>query len=167
MGTNSPDLRAFKARNGKMITWQGLADYAIFPQGTMLYYQKVLALDPSAADFYRQFYSPGVGHCGGGTGVVPIDAIGQLRAWVENGTAPDSLMAASEYPVNATTSYPANGTNVRFMNLCPWPQVNVYDGTGDPALAESYVCVNGSGWQHFPGPKGTEFEHCLGQPGWY
>lgn len=98
---------------------------------------------------------------------MPIDAIGQLRAWVENGTAPASLMAGSEFPVNATTSFPANGTNVRFLDLCPWPEVNVYDGTGDPALAGSYLCVNGSGWQHFPGPRGREFEHCLGQPGWY
>ena len=51
-----------------MITWQGLADSIINPQGTMLYYQKVAALDPEVQDFYTQFYSPGVGHCGGGTG---------------------------------------------------------------------------------------------------
>lgn len=48
-----------------MITWQGLADNLINPQGTMLYYSKVAALDPEVHDFYRQFYSPGIGHCGG------------------------------------------------------------------------------------------------------
>jgi len=59
IGDASPDLRPFKRHGGKMITWQGLADGTINPQGTQLYYQKVMALDPSAADFYRQFYSAG------------------------------------------------------------------------------------------------------------
>ena len=80
IGTGSLDLDRFNDRGGKIITWHGLADPIIPPQGTMFYYQKVLARDPSAADFYRQFYSPGVGHCSGGTGVLPINALDQLRA---------------------------------------------------------------------------------------
>lgn len=132
LGTMSPDLHPFKSAGGKMISWQGLADNLINPQGNMLYYDKILALDPTSHDFYRQFYSPGVGHCGGGTGVLPLDAIGALRAWVENGTAPATLAAGSvilttarsetlltlyrsEYPVNASSAYPINGTNVRFQ----------------------------------------------------
>jgi feruloyl esterase len=43
-------------------------DELIMPQGTMFYYQKVKALDSAVQDFYRQYYSPEVGHCGGGTG---------------------------------------------------------------------------------------------------
>lgn len=136
------------------------------PQGTMLYYQKLLALDPSAADFYRMFFSPGVGHCRGGTGVRPQDPIGQLRAWVENGTAPAHLEAASKYPVNAPTDYVHNDTNVRSLGLCPYPQVNIWKGDCDPALASSWACVGGTGWESFPGPTGNNYS-CFGGPGWY
>ena len=135
MGTYSPDLAEFKNAGGKMITWQGLQDQIIMPQGNMLYYEKVLALDPTAHDFYRQFYSPGVGHCGGGTGVIPIDPIGTLRAWVENGTAPDALSAASEYPVNASSAYVTNGMNVRFQVVSPL--ILMLSSSSADAVAES------------------------------
>lgn len=152
IGTGSPDLDRFNSRGGKIITWHGLADPIIPPQGTMFYYQKVLALDPSAADFYRQFYSPGVGHCSGGTGVIPTKALDQLRAWVENGTVPETLHPASPYPANASSSFSVNpGENVRFLDLCPWPAVEVYNGQGDPALAESWGCVGGNNWMSFLG----------------
>ncbi|KAF3766978.1 tannase and feruloyl esterase [Cryphonectria parasitica EP155] len=154
MGSASPDLAPFKRHGGKIITWQGLADGTINPQGTMFYYQKILAIDPSAANFYRQFYSPGVGHCGSGTGVIPTDAIGQLRAWVENGTAPDVLHAASTYPVNA------------FLDLCPWPSVNRYKGSGDPAEAASWECASGTGWVEFSGLHPENYS-VVGGPGWY
>ncbi|KYG40161.1 hypothetical protein M433DRAFT_537347 [Acidomyces richmondensis BFW] len=113
----------------------------------MINHQKVLAIDPSVHDFYCQFYSLGIGHCGGGTGVVPMSPIGQLRAWVENGTAPEYLYSGNPYAVNASSSETVNGTNVRFMNLCPYPLVNKYKGNGDPAMASSYECaLNKDGW---------------------
>lgn len=149
-----------------MITWQGLADQLIMPSGTQLYYKKVLALDPSAHDFYRQFFSPGVGHCGGGTGVMPIDPIGQLRAWVENGTAPETLHAGSVYPVNASTAAVVGDENVKFVDLCPYPQVSKYKGSGNPALASSYACAADDGWLNFGGPSGSNYS-CVGGPGWY
>ncbi|KAF2492857.1 tannase and feruloyl esterase [Lophium mytilinum] len=164
-GTYSPNLRAFKRAGGKLLTWQGLADNLINPQGTMLYYEKVLALDPTAHTFYRQFYSPGVGHCGGGTGVTPLNAIGALRAWVENGTAPATLSAASEYPVGASSAFVTNGTNVRFLELCPYPMVNKYV-SGDLNLATSYECARDMGFELFGGPSGTNCSYING-PGWY
>jgi hypothetical protein len=165
MGSFSPDLRAFAHRGGKIITWQGLADNYIMPQGNMLYYQKVLAIDPHAQDYYRQFYSPGVGHCGGGTGVQPIDALGQLRAWVENCTAPESLHAASMYPVNAASNIVTSGANVRFEDLCAYPMVNKYNGKGDPALASSYECKPEGGWLGFQ-ELGNATCSCVGATGW-
>lgn len=166
IGSADPDLYAFNAAGGKIITWQGLADNLINPQGNQLYYQKIAALHPGVQNFYRQFYSPGIGHCGGGIGVIPTDPIGQLRKWVENGTAPATLMAASEYPIDAPSSYATNGTNVRFQNLCPYPAVTKYKGTGDTALASSYKCVTGTGWLNFGGPTGSNYTYS-GGPGWY
>lgn len=57
------DFSEFRATGGKMITWRGLADEAIFANGTSNYYQKLLERDPLATGFYRYFEAPGVAHC--------------------------------------------------------------------------------------------------------
>ncbi|MBV9580994.1 MAG: tannase/feruloyl esterase family alpha/beta hydrolase [Chloroflexi bacterium] len=44
MGTDDPDLRAFKQSGGKLIMWHGLADQLIFPQGSIDYYTRVESL---------------------------------------------------------------------------------------------------------------------------
>ncbi|GFG27997.1 hypothetical protein IFM61606_08069 [Aspergillus udagawae] len=127
LATNSPDLTAFKASGGKMITWHGLADEAIPPEGTIAYYQEVLKRDRKTHDFYRFFEAPGVGHCFGGLGPVPNGALDQLIDWVEKGAAPDTLHAE-------------NGSNDTSRNLCPYPLQQVYVG-GDPSKAESFTCT--------------------------
>ncbi|KAH8810592.1 Tannase/feruloyl esterase [Xylogone sp. PMI_703] len=126
IGTDNPDLLAFKKAGGKMITWHGLADQLIYPSGTEDYYQKVEALDPQVRDFYRFFYAPGVQHCGGGAGETPSNPFDAVVNWVEKGTAPDTLAAVS-----------TDGKRTR--NLCPYPLVSVYKG-GDNTKASSFAC---------------------------
>jgi hypothetical protein len=46
LSTNDPDLSAFRAAGGKMITWHGPADNLIFPNGTVQYYEQVTAVGP-------------------------------------------------------------------------------------------------------------------------
>lgn len=130
--TSNPDLSAFRAHGGKIITWQGLADNLIMPNGTMRYYDAVTNASTNVTDFYRLFFSPGVGHCGGGPGPVPVDDLGALVKWVEEGIAPDVLLAASPYPINGTE---------RYQNLCPYPMVSKYNGSGNPDNADAYTCV--------------------------
>ncbi|RDH30293.1 Tannase/feruloyl esterase [Aspergillus welwitschiae] len=77
LGTNDPDLSNFKANGGKIITWHGLADEVIPPNGTIAYYDKVLKNDPKAHDFYCFFEAPGLGHCYGGLGPYPNGAMSQ------------------------------------------------------------------------------------------
>ncbi|KAI9148413.1 putative feruloyl esterase b precursor protein [Paramyrothecium foliicola] len=120
-----PDLSLFRAAGGKMITWHGLADEAIPPNGTIAYYQAVLDLDPAAADFFRFFEAPGAAHCFGGAGPTPNTALDQLKAWVEDDTAPETLAAIS--------------TTGSTRNLCLFPSVQKYIG-GDVTLAASYDC---------------------------
>lgn len=131
LGTADADLSAFKARGGKMLTWQGLADNLIMPNGTMTYYDRVSGQVPDVHEFYRAFFAPGVGHCGGGMGVIPDDILASLTAWVENGTEPQTLPATSQWG------------GVRKMDLCPYPMVSRYKGSGDPTLAESFECGDG------------------------
>ncbi|KAH8200965.1 hypothetical protein TruAng_004903 [Truncatella angustata] len=93
LGAANPDLSAFRRKGGKMISWHGLADDAIPPNGTIAYYEKVLKLDSKAGDFFRVYEAPGVAHCFGGTGPSPDGALDQLISWVENGVAPETLTA--------------------------------------------------------------------------
>lgn len=126
IGTDNPDLSAFKQAGGKMLTWHGLADELIFPKGTEHYYKAVEALDPSVRDFYRFFPAPGVHHCGDGNGPIPVDPLEPVVAWVEKGIAPETIFAKT-----------ADGARSR--NLCPYPLVSVYKG-GDNHDASSYAC---------------------------
>src|SRR5206468_1840394 len=91
ISTNDPDLTDFRDAGGKMITWHGLADELIFPNGTFDYYKRVLDFDPNAADYYRFFPAPGVAHCRGGIGWYPGDSFQSLVDWVENDIVPGTL----------------------------------------------------------------------------
>lgn len=126
IGTNNPDLSAFKQAGGKLVTWHGLADQLIFPKGTEKYYKEVETLDPSVRDFYRLFFAPGVQHCQGGNGEIPVDPLELVVNWIEKGVAPETLLGKTE-----------DGSRSR--KLCPYPLVSVYKG-GDSRDASSYAC---------------------------
>lgn len=131
IGTDSPDLTAFRKSGGKLLTWHGIADTLITPAGTVDYRERVEKSTRGPIDsFYRLFLAPGVAHCGSGTGPVPTDALGALVNWVEKGQAPDTLSAA------VTTS---TGTTIT-RNLCHYPQKSYYTGHGDPNLATNHRC---------------------------
>jgi feruloyl esterase len=128
LGTDNPDLSAFRARGGKAIVWHGLADPLIYPQGTIDYYERVqqqLGGAEKANEFIRLFLAPGVGHCGGGAGPPPVGLLDALVKWVEPpGQAPATL---------ATRGRP----------LCAYPLVARYKGSGSKDDAASFVCSAG------------------------
>jgi feruloyl esterase len=128
IGTNDPNLSGFKKAGGKMITWHGTSDQLITPNGTVDYYQRVLAHDANAADYYRVYMAPGVDHCGGGAGAAPTDPLAALLRWVEEGEAPDTLAA------NRTV------LGERWeQELCAYPLVSMYVG-GEASDAASFEC---------------------------
>jgi hypothetical protein len=127
--TSDADLSSFRAAGGKMITWHGLVDPLIFPNGTSEYYEHVLQHDPDARDFYRFFEVPGTLHCSDGPGPFPKDTLGSLVRWVEEGVAPNVLEATSL----------TDGVEIR-RDLCQYPLVSRYNG-GDPTRASSFVCA--------------------------
>ncbi|EXJ86297.1 hypothetical protein A1O1_06667 [Capronia coronata CBS 617.96] len=130
ISANNPDLTDFRNHGGKMITYHGLADQLIPPNGTYNYYERVLQQDPNAADFYRFFPVPGLAHCGGGPGWYPGDAMEALVAWTEKGIVPDTLLARTT---------PTAETPARTIQLCAYPKVLRYVG-GDINIVSSFTC---------------------------
>lgn len=139
INTESPDLSAFKARGGKLLTWHGLADELIMPQGTVNYYTRVAGQMGGLANvqsFYRLYLVPGAGHgTPNGTAnptadvpnFAPTQMYGLLTQWVEKGTAPNDTV----------TLQSAGG---RSAVVCAYPKKAVYQGSGDPKAGTSYTC---------------------------
>jgi feruloyl esterase len=148
----SGDLSAFKARGGKMILFQGLADPIAAPEETGNYLKAVEKAMPGQSDqFVKLFNAPGMSHCGGGAGPNVFgnfrvgfpqqatdptrDLLAAVEQWVENGRVPNQIIA-TKYVGNQPT-----GAVERTAPLCAWPKVSRYNGTGDVNSAASFSCV--------------------------
>ncbi|KAL3454970.1 Tannase/feruloyl esterase [Aspergillus heterothallicus] len=94
-GLDPSDLTDFHDAGGKLLTWVGLSDEAINPLNLLEFYDSAKQLNDDVNDFYRLFTAPGVGHCKGGTGPQPLNALPALVKWVENGIAPETLPTMS------------------------------------------------------------------------
>jgi hypothetical protein len=146
----NPDLRAFERRGGKLIQYAGWADTAIAPENGLNYYRRVEDEMGDVHRFYRVFMVPCMAHCSGGAGVNAFgngtvngptidadhDVLKALERWVEQGVAPDKIVAT-----HFVNNVAAQG--VQFQRpLCPYPQRGTYIGTGDPSQASSFRCVD-------------------------
>jgi len=137
IGTDNPDLTAFRDRGGKAILWHGWADQLITPEGTIDYYTRVqekMGGAKKTSEFARLFLAPGVGHCGGGAGPAPFGELDALLSWVEDGKAPGTVTAARRDQAGAIT---------RSRPLCQYPLMAKYKGTGSTDDAANFVCSTG------------------------
>jgi hypothetical protein len=130
------DLRAFKARGGKILMWHGWADGAIMATSSIGYYEgvsKLMGGRQNTQDFFRLFLIPGVHHGGGGPGLSEFDALSALEGWVEKGQAPDKLIAGR-----------TDDSVIRTRPVYPYPILARYSGKGDPMRADSFIPVDPS-----------------------
>jgi feruloyl esterase len=170
LDATDPDLSRFRARGGRLILYHGWNDAAIPPLQVVEYYQKVRAtLGADQADsFVRLFMVPGMQHCAGGAGP---DAFGQnrpgvnddplhdidaaLERWVEQGIAPEKLIA-TKYKEGAPAA--SAGSVTRTRPLCPYPQVARWTGSGSTDDAANFTCAahyTGRGPTLVPFPRAT------------
>lgn len=107
---------------------------------------------PAVQQYHRLFMLPNVAHCGGGSGPSMIgggtgdppaalrdagtDIVLALARWVEQGVAPDSLVATRL----------TDGAVSRQRPVCVYPKQARYRGTGDINAAASFSC-------ELPGPE--------------
>jgi feruloyl esterase len=96
---NNPDLRAFAARGGKLVIYQGWADQDIPPWSTLDYYQaaeRAAGGYRASQSFSRLYMIPGAYHCliGPDEQTANIaDFLSPLIAWVQHGTPPGAISA--------------------------------------------------------------------------
>lgn len=132
-----PSLRGFVRRGGKLLMYHGWIDQNIAPRNSINYYERVRqkmgeGSHRKTQEFLRLFMVPGMQHCSGGPGPNTFDALGALEQWVEQGIAPDRIVA----------SHATNGVVDRTRPLCPYPQVAVYGGQGSTDEAANFACRN-------------------------
>jgi feruloyl esterase len=152
LNATDPNLRRFQARGGRLLLYHGWSDAAIAASSTVDYYDRVVGEmgQRQTQGSVRLFMVPGMQHCSGGTGP---DLFGQsgaagdadhdirvaLERWVEQGVAPERIIATKR-----ATGPAATGEVVRTWPLCAYPLVARYTGTGSMDNAASFACVNPS-----------------------
>jgi feruloyl esterase len=150
----STDLSDFKQRGNKLIMYHGWADPVIPSQSSINYFNALVRHHGHDDDdvqkasfewddhnnlrktqeFARLFMVPGMYHCLGGPGPNVFDALTPLVKWVEQGVAPETIIATkfvNETPPAVQMTRP----------LCVFPKVAKYKGSGDTNAATNFACV--------------------------
>jgi feruloyl esterase len=144
--SSNADLRPFARRGGRLILYHGWNDSGPSPLNSIRYFEQVQQKVGRDAtdDFFRLFMVPGMYHCRGGPGPnsfgnagdPPVkdarhDVLMALERWVEQGVAPDLIVASTLSDQRVTRTRP----------LCPYPAQARYSGSGDTDRAESFTCI--------------------------
>jgi feruloyl esterase len=142
MNATDPRLGRFLGEHdGKLILWHGWNDAGAPPEPTLDYYNEVVAATfdgdlGAARERARLFMFPGMGHCAGGPGPNTWDPLAPLVAWVEQGVAPDAVVAR----------HLTDGRIDNERRVCAYPQVARYSGPGRGAadrtnwIAQNFEC---------------------------
>lgn len=161
MEATSTNLTKLLSHNGKIIYFHGESDPVFSMYDTVQYYNNLTtAYGPSTPSFARLFLVPGMNHCSGGLHTLDsFDPLTAIVDWVEQGTAPVSMIARNSNTglppadVSSFTVLPVN----RSRPLCPYPQYAAYTGgaDGNPEVAASFTCVapGSSGAAGAPSPR--------------
>src|SRR3984957_2190136 len=129
-----PNMKAFFAHKGKLLMYHGWSDQLIAPMNSINYYSNVvknLGGEKKASDDVLLFMVPGMAHCGGGEGPNDFDKVAAIQQWVEQGKAPETMIA----------SHSDKGTVDRTRPLCVYPKVAKYKGSGSVDDAANFTCA--------------------------
>jgi feruloyl esterase len=135
-----PDLSGLRRSGGKLLIYQGWSDPLIIPQPIMDYYRRAADAAGGLQRLRRDarlFMVPGWGHCWERPANAPddFDPLRELEQWVEEGRAPDYLVARQ---------VAQDGTERRSRPICSYPSTaRLLKGT-DPGRYQSYTCETGS-----------------------
>jgi feruloyl esterase len=142
LNADSTDLSDFKQLGNKLIMYHGWADTVIPSQSSIDYFNALVGQDSRNSDnnlgqtqeYARLFMVPGMFHCSGGPGPNVFDGLTPLVNWVEQGVAPETIIAAkfvADTPPAVEMTRP----------LCVFPNVAKYNGSGNTNVATNFACV--------------------------
>lgn len=141
---NPTSLGTLKRRGAKVMVYHGVSDAIFSINDTQTWYDGLRqANGGDASDFARFYRVPGMGHCSGGPATDQFDMLSKLVAWVEQGQAPDSIVASARGVGNAggvNADLPAGWSATRTRPLCMYPRIARYRGSGDVESADSFRC---------------------------
>lgn len=156
----NPDLSTFNAQGRKLILWHGWSDPHISPINSIAYYeavQKQLGADETD-NFLRFYLFPGMYHCFGGDGPYQFDLVTQMMRWVEQGIAPNEIIAKQSSKPATFNGAGAPEENVkklaqaeqslssfdRSRPVYPYPYVASYKGEGSINEATNFEAKLGN-----------------------
>jgi feruloyl esterase len=126
------ELNSFFAHGGKVLYYHGVSDPYFSALDTLDYYRRMAkdsgGMEQVRANSSRFYFVPGMLHCLGGPSLDSFDLLGAVVDWVENGKAPEGVVATG-------AAFPG-----RSRPLCPWPQHAQYKGQGDTQDAANFAC---------------------------
>lgn len=138
------DLSELKMRGAKVMVYHGVSDAVFSFNDTVEWYENLMeANNGDASDFARLYGIPGMNHCTGGPSTDQFDMLTPLVQWVEQGQAPDAVIASVRGPGNAggeNSELPSSWSADRTRPLCPYPKVARYNGTGSLEDAVNFSC---------------------------
>jgi hypothetical protein len=134
-GTDSTNLDSARDHGTKILLYHASSDPLALAFNSYNYVTRVFDRYgvPETQKFLRTFFYPGNNHCGGGTGP-QIDArqlFDVLQNWLENGVAPDYVVASGT----------ANGNTRISRPICKYPDEAVYNGVGSNLDAKNFHCI--------------------------
>ncbi|MBB5447126.1 MULTISPECIES: tannase/feruloyl esterase family alpha/beta hydrolase [unclassified Paraburkholderia] len=139
---NETDLSGLRSRGAKLIVYHGTSDPVFSSNDTTDWYQRLsTASGGDASNFARLFTVAGMNHCSGGPTADQFDMLTPMVAWVEQGQAPNRVIATARDTTNAipNSEVPTSWGAGRTRPLCAYPKVARYT-SGDVNSASSFTC---------------------------
>lgn len=138
------NMGALRARGAKMVLYHGVSDAIFSADDTRQWMERLNQENVNpGSDFARYFPVPGMNHCSAGLATDQFDLLTPLVQWVEQGIAPQAVVASVRGVGNAggvNTELPANWSSTRTRPLCAYPSVASYKGSGSVEDAQNFSC---------------------------
>lgn len=164
INTDNADLKAFRDAGGKLLSYHGLADDKIMPQGTINYFTRVSAGmggNSAIQSFFRLFLIPGHGHDStfkaSGSVDYNVDISKITQASIASANMSKNKVPMPKYLEDADEMFVAlrnwvekgsapskieitSADNSVSMPLCSYPKKATYLGSGSVVATASYSC---------------------------
>jgi feruloyl esterase len=134
-GADNPELAHFRDAGGKLLVFHGVSDPVFSVNDTTEWYRMLDANNGDAAEKFAMFYRiPGMPHGAQSPATDRFDIFSALVDWVENGSAPEAVIAEVSGENEALADMAGAS-----RKLCPYPSVARYTGD-DPMSEASFTC---------------------------